>query len=144
MNPNLIEKYIGFANTTQVQKTTILDTLKKVVEKGDPVFIMDFFQGKTNIVKVATKSSLLITSLETEGTSCLYEGEMPIISKRSSAFKKIRWWFFPILFMLACWALLICPEEFEKHYFQKSIFDPKWFQKNQVKKYLPIIPVDLS
>ena len=115
-----------------------------MVEKGDPVFIMDFFQGETNIVKVATKASLLKASLEIEGTNCLFEGEIPIIAKRSSVFKKIRWWLFPILFMVVCWALLICPEEFEKHYFQKSIFDPKWFEKNQVKKYLPIIPEDLS
>ena len=78
-NPDLVRRYIGFANTTQVQKQTILDTLQKVVDRGDPVFVMDFFQGETNIVKVPLKASLIKLSLENEGTSCLYGGEMPNI-----------------------------------------------------------------
>lgn len=109
------------------------------------MFVLDFFMEETNIVRVPTKASLIVSSLMNEQADCLYRGEWPeSIAKRSSTWKKIRWWLIPILVMVMCWLLLICPDEFASHYFQNSIFDPKWFEKNQVKKYLPIIPENLS
>jgi hypothetical protein len=43
-NQNRQDLFVGFANTTQVSRERIISTLQTIIDRGDPVFIMDFFQ----------------------------------------------------------------------------------------------------
>jgi hypothetical protein len=55
----------------------------------------------------------------------------------------MRWWFWPLIFTIFIWLLLIYPEFLEKHYFKETLFDPYLFDKGTVTKLLPITPTDM-
>jgi len=50
-------------------KTVKIEDLKKhlrnIIDKGDPIFVIEFYAGEYNICKLNTKCSLMLTSLET-------------------------------------------------------------------------------
>jgi hypothetical protein len=43
--PNIEQdtRFVGFVNTAQVSQEKIITTLCTIVDRGDPVFILDFF-----------------------------------------------------------------------------------------------------
>ena len=82
--------------------------LKEIVAAGDPVFIMDLFEKDKDIIQFPFQASALMKSID-DGSSCLYQGPMPNIPPKSLIYSFIRWWTYPMLFMILCWTLLLKP-----------------------------------
>jgi len=92
-----------------IKKEDMLRHLNKIVDNGDPVFILEFYSGEMDICTLPFKASLMLKSIES-GASCLYNGEMPQIKPKSPLLTYTRWWLFPIIFALWCWLLLLNPQ----------------------------------
>jgi hypothetical protein len=74
----------------------------------------------------------------------MVRGEIPKFKPRSGTFNKLRWWLFPLIFTMLSWAILLQPSLIEDHYHDHSFFSAKWFEKDIVNRYLPIVPKNLT
>ncbi len=82
--------------------------LKEIVDKGDPIFVLDFWIQGDTICKVPTRASLLWDSIE-NNQNALYKGELPDIRERSKGWLTFRWWLLPLIFLTICWMQLFGP-----------------------------------
>jgi hypothetical protein len=69
---------------------------------------------------------------------------VPKFKPRSGTFNKLRWWLLPLIFTMLSWVILLQPQLIENHYHDHSFFSAKWFEKDVVNRYLPIVPKNLT
>ena len=74
----------------------------------------------------------------------MFKGVVPKFKPRSGTFNKLRWWLLPLIFTMLSWVILLQPQLIENHYHDHSFFSAKWFEKDVVNRYLPIVPKNLT
>ena len=70
------EKVVGLCSTKTVLVKTMKKSLLEIADKGDPIIVLDFFAGTSNMCRMATKPSLLLKSLEND-SDCMFRGQIP-------------------------------------------------------------------
>ena len=104
-----IKSKIGLCMADSVSKDEIKRHLKDIVDQGDPIFILEFYKNEKTSCILPFKASLILKSID-KGDSCLYMGPVPDLQPRNKTFKLMRWWFYPITFMLMCWIMALRPD----------------------------------
>lgn len=103
-------------------------TLDAIISSGDPLFAFELRVGTALLGYVPTKASLIRARLDTRSqssraatlrgtvsSSVVYFGPLSGLAKSDGIFttavKWLRWWRWPLLFMVGCWALLVRTED---------------------------------
>ena len=68
--------HIYLCKEATISKENLVEKLTKIVQKGDPIIMVELYRGNTIYFILPTKASLLISSIF-DGSSCVYKGELP-------------------------------------------------------------------
>ena len=55
---------MALCNSTTVKINDLKKHLRNIIDKGDPIFVIEFYSGEHTICKLNIKCSLMLTSLE--------------------------------------------------------------------------------
>jgi hypothetical protein len=106
-----IEIHLGTKeNQFGITHATILKELQNLMQKDHVIELVFSNYRKEEQFSIYTTPSLINGSIQ-NNASALYHGRVPDdIRSDTDIFKLIRWLFYPILFIVLCWALLLNPD----------------------------------
>jgi hypothetical protein len=131
--PNLLRNVSEFELSIgigegKLSHSTLDARINDVIEKGDPVFMVELLYGADSLLcRFPTRCSLIKAALKQQGpekkptgkkrvstlSSIVFAGDLPnallVRQTQGVVFKWIRWWFLALLFTALSWGVLLNP-----------------------------------